>query len=277
MRVSAGRPQVLALGGATTQYAAAADGSVWFPLEDRGQVARVDAASGEIQALIEVGDPSAVPSTSMSDPHGVAAGEAGVWVANAAGRSVGRIDPATNTVAESIPLSVVPYVLALDGETLWVTSFNDDRVVRVDLKSGEVIADISVPKPTGIAIGFDGVWVVEHRDDTIARIDPDTNEVVKEIAVGERGPNDLCGKCIENVVVGDDAVWTANNEGRSVSRIDPEVERGHGHDRPAAAGVGGQRRWRLDLGEPVRGRPERRVRGHVLRGPSRASTRRPAR
>ena len=210
----------IALGGTTTQYTAAAEGSVWFPLDDSGQVARVDAATGEIQALVEVGDPSAVEYL-QSDPHGVAAGEAGVWVANAAGRSVGRIDPATNTVAESIPLSVVPYVLALDGETLWVTSFNDDRVVRVDLKSGKVIADISVPKPTGIAVGFDGVWVVEHRDDTIARIDPETNEVVKEIAVGERGPTDLCGKCIENVVVGDHAVWTSNNEGRSVSRIDP--------------------------------------------------------
>ena len=210
-----------ALGGATTQYAAAADGSVWFPLEDRGQVARVDAATGEIQALIEVGDPSAVQDL-MSDPHGVAAGDAGIWVANAAERSVGRIDPATNTVAESIPVPVVPYALALDGGTLWVTSFLDDRVVRVDLETGEIVADISVPKPTGIAIGFDAVWVVEHRDDTIARIDPDTNEVVEEITLGERGPNDLCGMCVENVVVGDDAVWTANNEGRSVSRIDPD-------------------------------------------------------
>ena len=106
--------------------------------------------------------------------------------------------------------------------TLWVTSFLDDRVVRVDLETGEVVADISVPKPTGIAIGFDAVWVVEHRDDTIARIDPETNEVVEEIGLGERGPNDLCGMCVENVVAGDDAVWTANNEGRSVSRIDPK-------------------------------------------------------
>ena len=102
-----------------------------------------------------------------------------------------------------------------------MTSFLDDRVVRVDLGPGEIIADISVPKPTGIAVGFDAVWVVEHRDDTIARIDPDTNEVVEEIKLGERGPNDLCGMCVENVVVGDDAVWTANNEDRSVSRIDP--------------------------------------------------------
>ncbi len=210
-----------ALGGTTTQYTAAAEGSIWFPLDDRGQVARVDAATAEIQALIEVGDPSAIPDL-MSDPHAVAAGEAGIWVAKAAERSVGRIDPATNAVAESIPLSVVPHALALDGATLWVTSFLDDRVVRVDLETGEVVADIIVPKPTGIAIGFDAVWVVDHRDDTIARIDPETNEVVEEIVLGERGPNDLCGMCVENVVVGDDAVWTSNNEGRSVSRIDPD-------------------------------------------------------
>jgi DNA-binding beta-propeller fold protein YncE len=210
-----------ALGGATTQYPAVAEGSVWFPLEDRGQVARVDAASGEIRALIDIGDPSAVQDL-PSDPHGVAAGDAGIWVTNAAERSVGRIDPATNTVAESIPVQVVPYALALDGGTLWVTSYLDDRVVRIDLETGEIVGDISVPKPTGIAIGFDAVWVVEHRDDKIARIDPDTNEVVEEIVLGERGPNDLCGMCVENVVVGDDAVWTANNEGRSVSRIDPD-------------------------------------------------------
>ena len=209
-----------ALGGATTQYAAAADGSVWFPLDDRGQVARVDAASGEIQALIDVGDPGAVPDM-PSDPHGVATSETGVWVGNAAAESVARIDPATNAIAESIPVSIKPYALALDGSSLWVTSFLDDRVVRVDLESGSVVADIEVPKPTGIAVGFNAVWVAEHRDDTIARIDPATNEVAAEIELGARGPNDACGMCVENVVVSSDAVWTANNEGRSVSRIDP--------------------------------------------------------
>ena len=210
----------IALGGATTQYAAAADGSVWFPLDDRGQVARLDAATGEIQALIDVGDPGAVQDM-PSDPHGVATGEAGIWVGNAAAGSVARIDPSTNTIAESIPVPVKPYALALDGSSLWVTSFLDDRVVRVDLESGSVVADLEVPKPTGIAIGFDSVWVVNHRDDKLARIDPTTDEIVADIALGERGPNGLCGMCVENVVVGDDAVWTANNEGRSVSRIEP--------------------------------------------------------
>jgi YVTN family beta-propeller protein len=209
-----------ALGGATTQYAAAADGSLWFPLEDRGQVARVDAATGEILALIEVGDPGAIQDM-PSDPHGVAAGEAGIWVGNAAERSVALIDPTTNAVADTIPVSIAPYALALDGSDLWVTSFLDDRVVRVDVGSGKVVREIEVPKPSGIAIGLDGVWVVNHRDDKLARIDPKTNEIVAEIELGERGPNDLCGMCVENVVVADDAVWTANNEGRSITRIDP--------------------------------------------------------
>ena len=213
-----------ALGGATTQYAAAAEGSVWFPLEDRGQVARVDASTGEIQALIDVGDPGAVPDM-PSDPHGVAAGEAGIWVGNAAERSVAQIDPAANAIAETIPVSVAPYALALDGSDLWVTSFLDDKVVRVDLESGKVVGEVAVAKPSGVAVGFDGVWVVNHRDDKLARIDPKTNEIVAEIALGERGPNDLCGMCVENVVVGDDAVWTANNESRTVTRIDPDTNK----------------------------------------------------
>ena len=210
----------VALGGATTQYGAGADGSLWMPLEDTGQVARLDASTAEILALIDVGDPAAVPDL-MSDPHGVAVADGGVWVSQAAEHAVARIDPATNAIAESIPVQVVPYALALDGPTLWVSSFLDDRVLRVDLESGSVVADIEVPKPTGIAVGFDAVWVVGHRDDKLVRIDPRKGKVVAEISLGERGTNDLCGMCVENVVVGKDAVWTANNEGRSVSRIDP--------------------------------------------------------
>ena len=106
--------------------------------------------------------------------------------------------------------------------------------------------------------------MVEHRDDKIARIDPDTNKVVKEIGVGERGPNDLCGKCIENVVVGDDAVWTSNNEGRSVSRIDPKSNKVTATIdlplRPWAVSAGGGSIWASQF----EGSAERWIRGHVL-------------
>ena len=156
-----------------------------------------------------------------------------------------------------------------------MTSFLDDRVVRVDLETGEIIGDISVPKPSGIAIGFDGVWVVDHRDDKVARIDPDTNKVVEEIGLGERGPNDLCGMCVENVVVGDDAVWTANNEGRSVSRIDPKSNKVTATIdlplRPWAVSAGGGSIWASQFEDAPNGGL-----ATCPRGPWRASTRQPA-
>jgi streptogramin lyase len=211
-----------ALGGATTQYVATGAGSLWFPLEDTGQVARVDAASGEVEALIDVGDPGALADM-RSDPHGVAVGAAGIWVAQAAAKSVGRIDPATNSISESIPVGVAPYALVLDGTSLWLTSFLDDVVLRVDLPSGDVAARIPVDKPTGIAAGLGGVWAVEHRGDSVVRIDPKTNDIVAQIRLGDRGPNDTCGMCVENIIVSDGSVWTANNEAESVSRIDAKT------------------------------------------------------
>ena len=162
---------------------------MWFPLEDTGQVARVDAASGEVEALIDVGDPAALAGM-KSDPHSVAVGDAGIWVAQAAARSVGRIDPATNAISVSIPVDAVPYALVLDGTSLWVTSFEDDLVVHVDLSTREVVARIPVTKPTGIAAGLGGVWAVEHRGDSLVRIDPKTDDVVAQIRLGDRGPNE---------------------------------------------------------------------------------------
>ena len=235
-----------ALGGTTTQYAGVGAGSLWFPLDDRGAVARLDPSTGAISSLVATGDPGSLDGMT-SDPHGVAAGDAGVWVAQAANRAVGRIDPATDTIVETVPLSVIPYALALDGDALWVSSFEDDRVARVDLATMTVVAEIPVSKPTGIAIGVGGVWVVRHRDDVLVRIDPTTNKVVANISLGERGPDETCGMCVENVIVSDDSVWTANNWGRSISRIDPTT-----NDvvttiavplRPWAVAAGGGRIW----------------------------------
>jgi YVTN family beta-propeller protein len=120
---------------------------------------------------------------------------------------------------------VIPYALATDGDTLWVTSFEDDQIVRVDLATKQVVAKVAVSKPTGVAVGFDGIWVVRHRDDVLVRINPASNKIAAEISLGARGPSDTCGMCVENVIVSGDSVWTANNQGRSVSRIDPRTNK----------------------------------------------------
>jgi YVTN family beta-propeller protein len=211
---------VTALGGTGTQYAAVAGGSLWMPLDNRGAIARIDLATGTLQATIATGDPGRLAGL-KTDPHGVASDGDGVWVAMAADRAIGQVSPSMNEIAATIPIDATPYALAIDGFTLWATSFEDDLLVRVDLASGKVVARIPVTKPTGVAVGAGGVWVVLHRDDAVARIDPATNAVAATIAYPGRGPNETCGRCIENVVVADGAVWTADNHGKTVTVIDP--------------------------------------------------------
>ena len=206
------------LRGPTTQYVGVSDDAIWFPVN--GAVHRIDPATGQIVATIEVGD----AEDGFGDPHAVTAVGDEVWVGVAADRAVARIDPATNTVVETIPLDVIPYALALDGNDLWVTSFENDAVVRVDTESGEATARLDAMKPTGVAVGGGSVWVVQHRDDSLLRIDPESNSVAATIVLGSNGDHPVCGMCVENVIYAFDAVWTANNAGRSITRIDPATE-----------------------------------------------------
>jgi streptogramin lyase len=213
----AGPLSVTDLHGATTQYAAVSASGLWFPVP--GAVRRIDPASGAVVATIAAGD----ASDGFGDPHGVAAAGGTVWVGISSDRSVARIDPATNEIAETIAVEVAPYALAIDGKDLWITSFDADAVVRVDTATGQTTARLDVEKPTGIAVGGGSVWVVQHRLDSLVRIDPSTNASIATIALGSNGDDPTCGMCIENVVFAFDAVWTANNAGRSVTRVDPST------------------------------------------------------
>jgi len=207
------------LPGATTQYGAAGFGSLWLPIEDAGEVVRVDASSGEITARIPVGNPGAVEL--RSDPHGVAVDDAGVWVTAAADSTLEFIDPATDSVTRTIAIGAPGYAIAIDGNLAWVTSFQDSLLVEVDLEAGRVLGTVEVASPTGVALGRDAVWVVEHRANTVVRVDPATRRIIDRAEIAQGGPNALCGYCVENLVVAADAVWTADNHGRSVTRIDP--------------------------------------------------------
>jgi virginiamycin B lyase len=97
--------------------------------------------------------------------------------------------------------------------------------LRIDPASGEVLASVSLSNPSKIALGEDGVWVISFWDDTVTRIDPGTLQVVATIelelpfAVCEScpGPRDFLPF---DLVVGEGAVWVDTARG-VVARIDP--------------------------------------------------------
>ena len=213
------------LGGGATQYPATTPGSLWLPLDGAGELARIDTGTGVVRARILVGDPT--HSDLHSDPHAAAAAADGVWVTDAANRSLVLIDPATDAEVRRIALDVAPYAIAIDGRRAWVASFEDSAVVLVDLDAGKRVVAATVASPTGIAVspGGNELWVVEHRADRVLRLEPDTLEVAATIDYGGPGPNPVCGYCIENVIYADGAAWTADNHRRTVTRVDPRSDK----------------------------------------------------
>lgn len=159
-------------------------------------------------------------------PHGVAIDPTGVWVTNAADRSLSRIDPATNTVlsvvAVNLPGNTVPVAVASGFGSLWVSfeSYDDAYVThvpgvvqRVDPVSGmSVGAAIPVGRePTVIVASAEAVWVSNATDGTVSRIDPALGSVAATIAVPGRP---------FGIASGFGSIWVANEADGKVSRID---------------------------------------------------------
>jgi TolB protein len=171
-------------------------------------------------------------------PRAVVVGEDAVWatVDNANGgpddHLLLRIDPATNEIVETIPLSEAGDI-AVGAGALWVAASRDGTgvILRIDPATHDVVATIPVGSYlSDVGFGFDAVWVTRHSDgDPVAgevvRIDPATNEVVARIQVSDGWTRD--------VVMGEGSVWVYGHsrhtgdvwEASSLWRIDPLTNR----------------------------------------------------
>ena len=194
-----------------------ADGDLGAPGKDT--VARIDLATGRTVATITV--PRA--------PLDLAATSRAVWVTNAGagGASVARIDPRTNRLSgRPVRTGASPQSLAVGGGSLWVANHDERTVTRIDLASGTMVADISVPsEPHRVAYGAGAVWVGNWHDNSVSRIDPATNRVVgSPIPIGSHHAG--------NLVVGAGDLWVTSDyrvdgaaEDTVVVRIDPQTNR----------------------------------------------------
>jgi streptogramin lyase len=204
------------IGSPAKQYPAIASNGIWLPLEDVGELIRVDPAGNQVIDTVMAGKPAqAFPPF---DPSAVAVNGDQVWVTLRAEKAVGRIDLQTKTITDKIDIGFQPFALAFDGDVLWVTAsshnFEQSAVVRVDTKTKKVIAIVKGVEgaPTGVVVGAGAIWVAEHQTGNLDRIDSTTNLIVTKIPLSST---------LENIAFGEGSVWTANNDGHSISRIDP--------------------------------------------------------
>jgi Tol biopolymer transport system component len=164
-----------------------------------------------------------------SFPRDVAVGAGGVWVTvndfsegQPETHSLLRIDPATNEIVATIPVSSAGH-LAVGADAVWTIDYieGEDVLVRIDPGSNQVVATVPVGRLAfDVAVDASGVWVtrdIDSRSGEVMRIDPVTNEIVARIPVEGR---------IRDVAVGEGGVWVVDStstirEEPSLIHIDP--------------------------------------------------------
>jgi len=187
---------------------------------------------------------SAAPSHTFkvgANPAGIAVDDRSAWVANAAEGTMSQIDVASNRVVRTVPIGDprqlldagcgaasihqvphgsfrirscdVPRAVAVSPGSVWVARGDTRSIVRLDSKTGQVIATIAADVQAWyIAAGESAVWASDYDADTVVRIDPGTNRVVARVSHLGHGPSGLA--------IGFGSVWVASSRAQLVTRID---------------------------------------------------------
>jgi DNA-binding beta-propeller fold protein YncE len=238
---------------------AVGSGRVWAANFADGTVSKIDVAAGTVQPITVNGSPLSLavhrgvvfvvdgpPANSLTlinaesgnayeivdlpnTPTGgiafVAAGPAGVWLADEQGSTVSRVEAtagaptrfgATARFRLSPAADLNGLAVARDG--IWLTgNALDPRLWRFDPRSARIVAATRLPvAPKGVAAGAGSVWVTGEIEDVLLRIDPRTSRIVDRIPTG-RGP--------AGVAVGGGSVWVADSLDGTVLRVDARTGR----------------------------------------------------
>jgi DNA-binding SARP family transcriptional activator/DNA-binding beta-propeller fold protein YncE len=209
--------------GARPSAVAVSEGVVWVANTGAGTVARIDPKTRRVVETIGIGAP-------VID---VAAADGAVWTANGREGTVTEINPQTNTIVQSIDLGgqdeLVPdeaHAVAIGAGSLWVAK-GARQIVRIDLKSGQIVATVDVgAQPSDVAVSGGSVWTATSAE-RVLRIEPRTNRVVARAAIDF--PVSLAAS--------PDAVW-AGTYPTTVWRINPTTTTVTGTVRTGGAAAG---------------------------------------
>jgi YVTN family beta-propeller protein len=245
--------------GTDPEAIAADKSSVWVANFADGTVSKIDQATSHVDTIRVNGPPQSVavgggvalvangpPANTLTlikakagsvydivalkaQPAGatsiVAAGPAGIWLADKERWTVRRVDLGANgfrvLAASRLRLenSLAELNAAAVGrDAVWIAGNNlERRLWRLDPQNARVVTSLRLPiAPRRIAVGYGNVWVTGAIENVVLRIDPRENRVVARIGVG-RGSAGLAAKA--------GSVWVANEVDGTVSRINPRTNR----------------------------------------------------
>ncbi|HWO33634.1 MAG TPA: hypothetical protein VNO32_32965 [Candidatus Acidoferrum sp.] len=184
-----------------------------------------------------------------------------VWVASTEPYAVHRIDPATNRIVATVPVSGDACSgLASGFGSIWIPLCGKKpELLRIDTAKNAISATLPIPpagSEGGITVSDDSVWIITDENGTLSRIDPSTNSVRQRSSIPPHSYNPIfsdgivwitgvesgvltavdaaSGKVRESVPVGPKprfltsgggSIWTLNQGDGTVSRVDEKSKK----------------------------------------------------
>ena len=149
-------------------------------------------------------------------PVGVAADDDGtVWAVGADDSSLARVVTKGSRITAHVTKDVgsTPLRVATGYGAIWVTSFQDGYLLKIDPSTSKVIARTKVGAGAeGVTTGLGSVWVVAQDAGLLLRVRPADAKVVQRIDV------DVGARLVATSA---DAVWVSQFRDSKVLRIDP--------------------------------------------------------
>ena len=151
----------------------------------------------------------------------IASGPAGILYATSNDPTLIRFDVTTGTFQPPIQMpntSALAGTLAISGDDVWITDFNNDVVWRYRISSGE-FTSVPATDPSDVAVDAAGnAWITEPDTSTLGRIDAVTGAVTRSPT--SDGSTTVAPRA---VAVGTDGqIWfTARFTPQAVGRLDP--------------------------------------------------------
>jgi DNA-binding SARP family transcriptional activator/ABC-type branched-subunit amino acid transport system substrate-binding protein len=222
--VDAGAPSiatVVPVGEFPSDFAVG-EGGVWVINRVRGRLVKISRDYRAVLSSAAIGSRETLSATDDRydlDPWSIAAGAGGVWITDGSSL-LRRADPISGTIVHSYDVRAPLNGVAVGEGAVWALSGASATVLRIDARTGRVIARIAIvasrgaesPYPIAVAAGLGSVWVLNATAASVTRIDPVQAGVTATIPIGiERAPRRLA--------VGDGAAWVADGDG-TLGRID---------------------------------------------------------
>jgi YVTN family beta-propeller protein len=153
-------------------------------------------------------------SLALPDPPGAAVtADGSLWVTSPEGNVVYRLDPATATLVQTIPVGSEPSAITATGPDLWVANTLDGTVSRISAKTNQVVQVVAAgTEPTGITSGGGAVWVADASASTLSALSPVSGHLTATIPLASAP---------FGVAFGAGSVWVTSPASNSVTRVDP--------------------------------------------------------